>query len=266
MDVSFEGVCPVCAAGVGEQCELNNGTLRFESHRERLFLAGDVRASAGQLALEMVHEVRNPLEALSALLYLGVENADDPQEVLRYLRLAQEQASTLNVIVSSTLGYARSSRAALPACLVSLVEAALRINQRTLIAKKVQLLKDFPATLVAVVHGGEILQVVSNLVENAIDALLVGGTLGLRIRSRNGCAHILVADNGHGIPSAQLSDIFTPYFTTKEERGTGLGLAVSKAIVERHGGMIRVRSNTQSGRSGTAFRLSLPTPVATVLA
>jgi signal transduction histidine kinase len=223
----------------------------------------EARAPAGQLALEMVHEIRNPLEALNALLYLGVENAHRPDEVLRYLRLAQEQASILNEIVSSTLGYARSPRAALPTSLVSLVEAALRINQRTLTAKNIRVVKDLPATLVAVVRAGEILQVVSNLIENAVDALLVGGTLCLRVRSRKDSVHILVADNGHGIPSAQLSDIFTPYFTTKGERGTGLGLAVSKAIIERHGGTIRVRSNTQSG---TAFRVSLPTQVAAVLA
>jgi signal transduction histidine kinase len=169
----------------------------------------------------------------------------------------------LNEIVSSTLGYARSSRAALPTSLVSLVEAALRINQRTLRANNIRVVKDLPATLVAVVRAGEILQVVSNLIENAVDALLVGGTLCLRVRSRKDSVHILVADNGHGIPSAQLSDIFTPYFTTKGERGTGLGLAVPKAIIERHGGTIRVRSNTQSG---TAFRVSLPTQVAAVLA
>ena len=209
-----------------------------------------------------MHEIRNPLEALNALLYMGVKHADDPREVLRCLRLAQEQASTLNEIVTSTLGYAKARRTPASVCLVSLVEAALRINQRNLTAKSIRVVKDFPTSLVAFVRGGEILQVVSNLVENAVDALQVGGTLRLRVRSHEGCAYILVADNGHGIPSAQLSDIFTPYFTTKEERGTGLGLAVSKAIVEKHGGKVIVRSSTRSGRSGTAFRVSLPTRVA----
>jgi signal transduction histidine kinase len=111
-------------------------------------------------------------------------------------------------------------------------------------------LKDFPVTLVALVHGGEILQVASNLVENAVDALPNDGILRLRLRSR-----------GHGIPSAQLSDIFTPYFTTKKERGTGLGLSVSKAIVERHGGTIRVRSNNLT-TTGLAVASTAARPLA----
>jgi signal transduction histidine kinase len=242
---------------------MDDATTRSPSQLFREHHEG--RDAAGQLALEMIHEIRNPLEALSALLYLGVENVDDPREVLRYLRLAQEQASTLNEITSSTLGYARSSRVAGSFCLVSLVEAALRINQRTLKGKNIQVVKDFPVALVAVVHGGQILRVVSNLVDNALHVLPVGGTLCLRVRSCSGRAQILVADNGPGIPSLQLSDIFTPYFTTKAERGTGLGLAVSKEIVERHGGTIRVRSNTQLGRSGTAFRISLPTQLTAAL-
>jgi signal transduction histidine kinase len=141
---------------------------------------------------------------------------------------------------------------------VALAEAALRIHRKAIEARKIHLVKDLPSTLVAEVHGGEILQVVSNLIANALDALPVGGRLRLRLRRRQGEVHFVVADNGQGIPTDQIAEIFKPFFTTKEERGTGLGLALSKGIVERHRGKIRLRSSVRPGRSGTVFKISLP--------
>ncbi len=105
---------------------------------------------------------------------------------------------------------------------------------------------------------GEILQVVSNLIVNALDALPADGTLTLRLRKRTNSIQMLIADNGHGIPAKHAAFIFEPFFTTKAERGTGIGLALSKKIVERHGGRIWVRSSVRVGKSGTTFRISLP--------
>jgi signal transduction histidine kinase len=215
------------------------------------------RITAGLLALEMMHEIRNPLDALSNLLYLGLED-DEPKAVRRYIRLAQEQAATLNEITRSILGFARSSRPLKSTCLVALVEAALRIHRKAIDGKKIQLVKDLPDAFMAEVRGGEILQVVSNLVTNALDALPAYGTLCIRLRRRQSEARLVVADNGQGIPKSALSQIFEPFFTTKEELGTGLGLALSKRIVEGHGGRIRVRSSVGSGKSGTVFKISLP--------
>ena len=215
------------------------------------------RITAGLLALEMMHEIRNPLEALNNLLYLGLE-VDEPEAFRGYIRLAQEQAATLNEITRSILGFARSSRPLKSTCLVALVEAALRIHRKAIEGKKIQLVKDLPDALIAEVRGGEILQVVSNLVTNALDALPVYGTLCIRLRRRQREARLVVADNGHGIPKSVFSRIFEPFFTTKEDLGTGLGLALSKRIVEGHGGRIRARSSVGLGKSGTVFRISLP--------
>jgi signal transduction histidine kinase len=141
---------------------------------------------------------------------------------------------------------------------VVLAEAALRIHRKAIEARQTHLVKDLPSTLVAEVHGGEILEVVSNLIANALDALPVGGRLRLRLPRRQGEEHFVVADNGQGIPTDQIVEIFKPFSTTKEERGTGLGLAISKGIVERHRGKIRLRSSVRPGRSGTVFTISLP--------
>jgi signal transduction histidine kinase len=234
--------------------------MKSEEHllKETETEKAEERATAGLLALEMVHDIRNPLEALNNLLYLGLETADQPGEVRGYIRLAQEQAATLSEITSSLLGFTRPSRSKRSTCLVALVEAALRIHRKAVERKRVQLVKDLPDGLTAEIHGGEILQVVSNLVANALDALPVHGTLCIRLRRRQGEVHLVVADNGHGVPKGLCNHIFKPFFTTKEEIGTGLGLALSKRIVEDHGGRIRVWSSVRPGKSGSIFKIVLP--------
>jgi signal transduction histidine kinase len=216
------------------------------------------RATAGQLALEIMHEIQNPLQAMQHIAYLTLQEADSPTKVRIYMGLAEEQLTTLGRITTQTLGFARSSHVPQPIDLAALAEAALRIHRRKIEAKKVHLVKDLPRDLVAEVYTGEMLQVISNLVVNALDALPTNGTLCLRVRRQQGKVRFVVADNGHGIPAEHALEIFEPFFTTKEERGTGLGLAVSKKIVERHKGVIRMRSSVRPGKSGTVFKISLP--------
>jgi signal transduction histidine kinase len=232
------------------QAKLATAAARLQKSEER--------ATAGQLSLELMHEIRNPLEALSHLIYLAFADADDPAKVCNHLRQAEEQIATLSQITSRTLGFARASQSPHPIDLVGVAEAALRIHQRTIEAKQVHLVKELPENLVAEVHTGEILQVISNVIVNALDALPPGGTLCLRLRERGGEIQFVIADNGHGIPKKHASEIFQPFFTTKEEHGTGLGLALSKNIVERHRGRIRVRSSDRPGKSGTIFKICLP--------
>lgn len=218
----------------------------------------DERATAGRLALEVMHEIRNPLEALGNLIYLTLGNADTPAEVRKYMRLADEQMELLKQIASQTLAYARTSQSAHDIDLVGIAEAALRIHQRTIADKKVRLIKKLPDGLVAEVRTSQMLQVMSNVIVNALDALPVDGTLCLRMRKRNHEVEFVIADNGHGIPKEHASEIFKPFFTTKEGHGTGLGLALSKNIVDSHKGKIRMRSSIRPGKSGTTFKISLP--------
>jgi signal transduction histidine kinase len=215
-------------------------------------------AIAGRLALELMHEIKNPLEALGYLIYLAAEQADYPDQVKICMSLAREQMVTLANISSQTLGIARTSHLPKPINLVTVVEAALRIHQRTIESRKVHLVKDLPEDVVAAVYTGEILQVLSNLIVNALDSLDADGTLFLRLRKRRDEVRLVVADNGHGIPPQYKDEIFKPFFTTKKDRGNGLGLALSKKIVERHRGTISLRSSVRPGKSGTTFRICLP--------
>ena len=215
------------------------------------------RALAGQFALEVMHEIRNPLEAVGYLIHLANQE-DDTNVIHEHLRQANEQMATVYQIAAQTLGFARMLPTAREVDLVELAEAALRIHHRRITAQKIHLIRDFSKDIFAEVYSGEILQVVSNLLANALDALPEGGTISLRLRKNGTRVQMLVADNGHGMAPHHVARLFEPFFTTKENRGTGLGLALSKKIIERHSGTISARSSALPRRNGTTFRITLP--------
>lgn len=215
-------------------------------------------AAAGQFAAAIMHDINNPLEAASNLAYLVDREAENPVRVREYVHLLQEQLANVTQIAQQTLNFYKSSAPTRPTDLVGVVQAALRVHEYKIASKKLRLEKLLPDAVIVKGHPGEMLQVLSNLIANAVDALPVSGSLAIRIRKCEEEAHVTVIDNGHGIPEPILTKIFEPFFTTKQERGTGLGLAISKSIIERHHGRLRARSCTRQGRSGTAFRISLP--------
>ena len=215
-------------------------------------------AAAGQFALEVMHEIRNPLETLGNLIFLALESSADSPPVQQYLKLAEEQLATLRFIAHQALGFARTSVTPKPVDLVAIAEAAVRIHQPRINAQQIHLVKSLPDKLFAEVHTGQILQVVSNLIGNAVEALPPQGTIHLRLRKNGDRIQMLVSDNGQGIPPNQLSSIFQPYFTTKVGVGTGLGLALSKRIVDHHRGSLKVRSCVTPGKTGTSFRICIP--------
>jgi signal transduction histidine kinase len=215
-------------------------------------------ALAGQFAAATMHEVNGPLEAITNLNYLVEANADDGEQVRHYSGLIDEQLSVLSTISRQTLSFYHSKETVEAILIAPVAEAALRIHHQKIAAKQIRLLRKLAGDVIVESHPGAMLQVFSNLIGNAVEALPVKGTLQIRARCTEREAHILFADNGCGIPASIRGQIFEPFFSTKKERGTGLGLGIIKAIVERHRGRIRSRTSTQSGRSGTAFRISLP--------
>jgi signal transduction histidine kinase len=217
-------------------------------------------AVAGQFAATIMHEINNPLEAISNLNYLLQDGADKAESVRQYSKQIDEQLAVLTRIARQTLSFYRPAADKSPVTASALAEAALRIHRKNIAAKHIRLNIRLPNDVTMDVHPGEMLQVISNLIANALDALPVDGALFLRGGHSCRSVHILVADGGPGIPASITDKIFDPFFTTKQDKGTGLGLAISKAIVEKHHGHIRSRSSTRPGRSGTAFRISLPLP------
>ena len=215
-------------------------------------------AAAGQYSAAIMHEINNPLETISNLAYLAREEADDAAKVREYMTQLEAELANVIRIAKQTLGFYGPAEALRPVNLAEVAESALLVHGRRLSAKKVRLVKRLINQATVKIHPGEMLQVLSNLIANAVDALPEKGTLAIRLRKSENEVHLMIVDDGHGIPAPLIDRVFEPFFTTKQDRGTGLGLALSKAIVERHKGRIRTRSSVIQGRSGTAFRISLP--------
>jgi signal transduction histidine kinase len=225
---------------------------------EEALQESQAQALAGQFAAITMHEVNGPLEAITNLNYLVQTSSDDGVQVRNYSSLIAEQLLALTTISRQTLSFYHSKDTLKPILIAQLVDAALRIHRKEIAAKGIRLIKKLPGDMSLESHAGSMLQAFSNVIGNAVEALPVQGTLQIRSRCTNGQAHILFADNGGGIPAGIRSKIFEPFFSTKRERGTGLGLGITKSIIERHCGTIRSRTSTRIGRSGTAFRISLP--------
>ncbi len=219
-------------------------------------------AAAGRLAATIAHEVNNPLEAVMNLIFL-VRNEPNQHERNRLLEMADKELQRVSHITRQTLGFYRDSGRAVKVDLNEVVNNVLDVFQGKLKTKGV--LAHFEPRGKTVVYGapGEITQVVSNLISNAIDASRPGSAIRVRVRHRSDSAVLVVSDHGSGISSTAKSKIFEPFFTTKKDVGTGLGLWISRRIVETHGGTIRFRSSDGSKATGTVFRVSLrSTPLA----
>jgi PAS domain S-box-containing protein len=214
-------------------------------------------AAAGRLAATVAHEINNPLEAVSNLLYLALHEQGMPAVSKRYLRMANEELRRVSSIVSQTLGFYRESGVPQPVELQALVDDVLMLYQRKLDARQIRVTRSMES---AVVEGvpGELRQVVANLLSNAIDAMEPYGVLAIELHRHRDEVRLSISDTGHGIATPLLDRIFEPFFTTKKDVGTGLGLWVSKGIVEKHQGRLEVVSSQREEDHGTAFIMTLP--------
>lgn len=174
--------------------------------------------------------------------------------------MADEELARVIYLTKQTLGFYRDDGAPAAVNISALVENVLNIYQSKLKGKQMRIVKDLRAETEISTVAGEVRQVLSNLVANAIDAVPTQGVITIRTKSAraNGTGapgiQVAVADNGSGIDAAIKSRIWEPFFTTKKDVGTGLGLWVSKQIIEKHGGSIRFRSSQR----GTLFIVFLP--------
>jgi PAS domain S-box-containing protein len=221
-------------------------------------------AIVGRLADSIAHEINNPLEAVTNLLYLA-GFSDDLAEVKSFIQRSETELARVAVITSQTLRFHKQSDKARVVSGEELIAGILSVYHGRMINMQTKLEMRHRAKVPVLCFDGEIRQVCSNLITNALDAMPVRGGR-LVVRSRNGTDWrtgregliLTVADQGGGISRSVLSKMFEPFFTTKEFRGTGLGLWISSEIVHRHNGALRVRSSQRAGRSGTVFSVFLP--------
>ena len=218
----------------------------------------DRLATASRYAGAIMHKINNPLEALTNLVYLTKETCSEPGKVLRNMEIAAVELVRLGEITRKTLSFYRDQKEAKTFDLVEIAESALQIHAQRLMTLGVEVKRRLHTPVAAKVTSGEILQVLSNLILNALDALPPeGAVLHVRLCANSGKVHITIADNGHGIEEEQHAKLFEVNRTTKTH-GTGFGLWLSQKIISKHQGTIRSRTRRTPGRSGTTFRISLP--------
>jgi PAS domain S-box-containing protein len=220
-------------------------------------------AAAGRLAATIAHEINNPLAAITNLVYLMRMDPGIKPDTQEMLLLADEQLARVNHIAKQTLGFYQDRSVPEAIDVVQTLEGLLSILQSRINAKHLRVEREWESTCMLTGFRGEVRQVLSNLLTNAIDASLAGGRLIVRIRpQRSGndvkAIHIEIEDFGSGIQPQDQARIFEPFFTTKSDVGTGLGLWVTKSLVEKNGGAISFRSNCHDGIHGTCFSVVLP--------
>jgi PAS domain S-box-containing protein len=207
-------------------------------HAEEALLRSEKLAATGRLAATIAHEINNPLEAVTNLVYLAQHTPETPDEVRASLAEADRQLHHVAQIVRQTLGFYRENASARPTGVREMINGVVDLYLRKLAAKQLNLKISVPDDLQFTVVAGEIRQVLANLIANAIDAAPIGGEVEIFGSKGKGGVEISVLDNGPGIAVEFASQLFQPFFTTKKEVGTGLGLWVSRQIMEKHDGTL----------------------------
>jgi PAS domain S-box-containing protein len=219
-------------------------------------------AAAARFAATVAHEINNPLEAVGNLIYIAKGTPEMPAAGLELLATAEQELERVSHITRQTLGFFREPKAKQPVDLPGVVESVLRIYANRITNKHIRIEREFGECPPIQGLAGELTQVVSNLIANATDAVGNGGTIRVKLECLEGAGdkivQVSIADNGPGISPQHREKIFEPFFTTKKDVGTGLGLWVTKEIVDRHGGRIEVDSVSDNGSSGTTFSVLLP--------
>jgi PAS domain S-box-containing protein len=220
-------------------------------------------ASVGRLAATVAHEINNPLEAVTNYVYLAKQQPDLPPKIKQYLDSADAALARVAHIAQQTLGFYREHFQPTKLVISEVIDDVLAIYERKFEYKRLNIDRRIDPALTLWGFEGELKQMISNLVTNAFDACREGGKIIIAARAtrqlpsdqRSIC--ITVADNGLGISNRDKLNLFTPFFTTKKSFGTGLGLWITKDLLEKRGGRVRFRSRNSSP-SGTVMSLYIP--------
>lgn len=229
---------------------------------EAALLRNEKLATLGRLAASIAHEINNPLEATTNLLYLARTTESLPEQARQYLTVAEGELNRVAHITRQSLGFYRETSQPKEISLPDLLEASIDLLHGKIVNKDARIVRQWEGDLRVRAVPGELRQVFSNLLTNSLDAIAPGGSITIRARLDSGnpapMARISIADSGCGIDAAKRNRVFDPFFSTKGDLGNGLGLWVTAQIVEKHHGWIRLRSRTDPPRKGTTVTVALP--------
>jgi signal transduction histidine kinase len=247
----------IALRGRQRQYQIRDQILQYARAQEAL-LRSEKLAVTGRLAASIAHEINNPLEAITNLLYLMRGDVLE-QDRKMLLAEAEQELARVTEITKQTLRFYREPAQPMSTDVGQVVDSVLKLYGSRIRASKVtahaNVVGDPPIVLST---PGELRQVVANLIGNAIDAMRSGGCLRIRTAVQGSRVRLTIVDSGLGIPPEVLPTIFEPFVTTKGETGTGLGLWVTAEILKKNGWTIRVRSNRGPGQTGTVFSITMP--------
>lgn len=224
-------------------------------------------AATGRLAASIAHEINNPLEAITNLLFLLRNYCKLEDSALEYVSMAEHEARRISEITQQTLRFYRQSTMPSRASMSELLDSVLSLYQGRLNSLNIQVERRYEQEMDLFCFAGELRQVFANLIGNAIDATPAGGRILVRAhRSRNWKdprqmgIRFAFGDTGTGMDAEVREHVFEAFFTTKEVTGTGLGLWVSHEIITKHHGLVHLRSRPAGGEkpSGTVFQVFIP--------
>jgi signal transduction histidine kinase len=232
---------------------------------EEALLRSEKLATLGRMAATIAHEINNPLAATTNLLYLIQTSKGLPEDARQNAEAADAELKRVAHITRQSLGFYRETSGPVPVSVSELLNASIDLLRAKITNKNAVIRREWSGDLIVDAVPGELRQVFSNLLGNALDALEPGGHIRIRAKEYRSeasaagrCIRVIFADNGSGIAPELRSRIFDPFFSTKGDFGTGLGLWVTREIVEKHGGSIRVRSRCDAEMSGTVFSVTFP--------
>lgn len=232
---------------------------------EQTLRASDRLTQVGRLAATIAHEIRNPLDTVSNLIFLLRHESYPNPETRQYLDMASEELARITQITGQLLTFHREAQSPVQVDLSKVLESVLTLYAPQITMSDITVTSRFDTLRTVRGFPGELRQVFANLVVNAIHSMPDGGKLMLHVYesslpsdpARKG-VRVTVLDNGAGIPPGVRMNLFAPFYTTKGEGGTGLGLWVTRGIIEKHEGTIHFISSVRPGRTGTAFSVFLP--------
>ena len=229
---------------------------------EQQLIQAEKLAATGHMAATVAHQINNPLEAVMNLIFLARQHSATDQKVQGYLVTAEEELERVSHIARQTLGYYKDTGSPTEVHLHDLVQNVLSVYKSTLLSSGIAVDAQFNDLQKIVISKGEMLQVFSNVISNAIDAMQKGGSLRITVRNvfspGGDGVQAVIRDSGTGIRPEHMDKIFDPFFTTKGDIGNGIGLWVARQLIERRGGQISVASSTEKENGGTTITIFIP--------
>jgi len=241
-----------------------NRDITAQLRAEEALRRAEKLAAMGRVAGIIAHEINNPLEALRNIFYLLRSHPSLDDAALTYARIADEELTRVSHITRQTLSFYRESKDAVPVMISDIINDILSLQSRLLESHAIVVEKLYLSDGLVSGFPGELRQVFLNLIGNAIQAMPKGGLLRIRISEVMRREHhpegvrVSICDTGSGIAPQDAKQLFEPFFTTKSTKGTGLGLWISRGIVQKYKGIIRFRSVKLLKGNITAFSVFIP--------